>query len=119
MGSAVPQGSLLGPILYLLFVNDMPRVVENAKLAMFADDSKCFKVIYQESDGVSSLCHVVSPLRDVVSSLYDGVSSLCDVVLPLCDVVLPLCDVLSSLCDAVLSLSEHRYLDAYMALFHE
>ena len=31
----------------------MPRVVENAKLAMFADDSKCFKVIYQESDFVN------------------------------------------------------------------
>ena len=53
VGSGVPQGSLLGPILFLLFVNDMPRVVENAKLAMFADDSKCFKVIYQESDFVN------------------------------------------------------------------
>ena len=31
----------------------MPRVVENASLAMFADDSKCYKVIYQESDFVN------------------------------------------------------------------
>jgi len=53
VGSGVPQGSLLGPILFLLFVNDMPQVVENAKLAMFADDSECFKVIYQESDFVN------------------------------------------------------------------
>ena len=47
------KGSLLGPILFLLFENDMPRVVQNASLAMFADDSKCFKVIYQESDFVN------------------------------------------------------------------
>ena len=53
MGSGVPQGSSLGPILFLLFVNEMPQVVENASLAMFADDSKCFKVIYQESDFVN------------------------------------------------------------------
>ena len=31
----------------------MPRVVKNASLAMFADDSKCYKVIYQESDFVN------------------------------------------------------------------
>ena len=56
MGSGVPQGSWLGPILFLLFVkffNDMPQVIENASLAMFADDSKCYKVIYQESDFVN------------------------------------------------------------------
>ena len=35
---------------------NMPRVVENASLAMFADDSKCYKVIYQESD--LSLIHI-------------------------------------------------------------
>ena len=53
VGSGIPQGSLLGPILFLLFDNDMPRVVENASLAMFADDSKCYKVINQDSDIVS------------------------------------------------------------------
>ena len=53
IASGVPQGSLLGPILFLLFVNDMPQEVENASLAMFAGDSKCYKVINQESDFVN------------------------------------------------------------------
>ena len=39
VGSGVPQGSQLGPIPFLLFVNDMPNVVTSATLAMFADDS--------------------------------------------------------------------------------
>ena len=39
VGSGVPKGSLLGPILFLLFVNDMPNVINSTTLAMFADDS--------------------------------------------------------------------------------
>ena len=41
--SRVPQGSLLGPILCLIYVNDMPTVTTGSTLAMFADDSKCYK----------------------------------------------------------------------------
>ena len=50
VGSGVPQGSQLGPILFLLFVNDMPNVVTSATMAMFADDSKCYKVTNHHSD---------------------------------------------------------------------
>ena len=50
VGSGVLQGSILGPILFLLFVNDMPNAVSSARLAMFADDSKCYKIIEQASD---------------------------------------------------------------------
>ena len=45
VGSGVPQGLLLGPILFLLLVNDMPNVINSATLAMFADDSKCYRTI--------------------------------------------------------------------------
>ena len=40
--SGVPQGSLLDPILFLLYVNDLPDVVVNSKVASFADDSKLY-----------------------------------------------------------------------------
>ncbi|CAB4017077.1 Hypothetical predicted protein, partial [Paramuricea clavata] len=43
VGSGVPQGSILGPILFLLFVNDMPEVISKSLLFVFADDSKCLK----------------------------------------------------------------------------
>ena len=42
--SGIPQGSVLGPFLFVLFVNDVPDLVRSM-LYLFADDNKVYKVI--------------------------------------------------------------------------
>ena len=48
--SGVPQGSVLGPLLFILFVDDMECCVEHSTIRFVADDTRIFKHIHSSID---------------------------------------------------------------------
>ena len=60
----VPQGSILGPKLFSLYVNDFPESITSGELYMFADDTTIFTV----SDNIDIIFKAMQDLLDQVFS---------------------------------------------------
>ena len=53
VNSGVPQGSILGPLLFVLFITDISEVItEGVNIALYADDTKIWRKICSYSDCV-------------------------------------------------------------------
>ena len=60
VSSGVPQGSILGPSLFIMYINDLPSCLCYSKCVLYADDVKIYKRI-------SSLSDCLELQRDLVS----------------------------------------------------
>ena len=48
--SGVPQGTILGPILFLIYISDIGETLKTSKMSSFADDSKIYAKIQCPED---------------------------------------------------------------------
>ena len=62
----VPQGSVLGPLLFIIYTNDLAEVIKRADGLLFADDT----TIYYTSDSIDELLSIINSELDIVTDWF-------------------------------------------------
>ena len=62
MAYEVPQGPVLGPLLFLIYVNDMPLCVQNSDCRLYADDTLLSMIVTECGQ---------AGIQDNVTNLYE------------------------------------------------
>ena len=60
----IPQGSLLGPTLFSLFVNDLPSSMKSGSVYLFADDVTIYCIKKTADEAVAQLAKALDELYD-------------------------------------------------------